>query len=954
MNFKPNLIPIKQPVIQIVFHFTLLLLATSNFPLSAQSTGSIDRLRNRAEFLYSQGDYSKALIFYLKGYHLARQTDPVRAANLSVDISAIYHVQGNFRRGASICQEGLALIQQAAIQPDSVKFKIYSSLGEMYKKLGNQDSCYLYFSQANAMLQRQPELENRISDYVIYHYNNQGMMYVRSGGYKEGLGYLNKALLIAERHTTSQADIAIIYNNLGGLYEKLGEFKKALELRRSAARLYTKKDIYQYLIFSGMAWDALQLKSYAECKLYAQKAMSLSPLITRQNVSGQSLMPKTLALYYLGEYYYATGQPTRAAKTFKQVVKNHAANLSDKGANLAYSFLGLARIHRQIGQTKAALAFCQQALMASHSSFREPDLSRNPGPSGALFDQALFTSLALKAELMAEQFQTQRDVKTLQLSLATYEHALAVADFMRRSYNALDTKWFFAARVRPIYLQAFETAYLLHSHLKDTTSFQQVLNLAERSKAVVLADVTRELLIKPANVPAELVAQEREFQRKMTALKFDAARSATPPSEVNDLQIKLAQLQQRLEKEFPAYYQAKYQSQTVQLGQVQAILDDQTAYLNYAIIGEKVYIILLTKRGFDLTLKTDPQGILSTAMDHLKKALYANPGLGNYKGAQAAITCYRWLFEPIRSQLEGIKRLVVARDGALHHLPFEVFESGRVVDDFLVKKYAISYVPSITSWLNSASVGQVKHKNSLLSLAPFTKPVTEKAVPLGLPYLPASQLEIESLPGDQLMGEVATKYRFLRSYTDYELLHLATHAYAADDEPARSYIAFYPDGNPDKLYTEEIYNLSLLKTRLVVLSACKTGAGQFHTGEGFMSLAQAFAYAGCPSVVATLWSAHDGSMAYLSGRFYHYLQTGLPIDLALQRARLDYFDSDLYRKLNHPHYWTNLILVGNNSPLYPADSVVAPELYGLLLIVSLLACLVFIFQKFYLKRTTAG
>ena len=58
------------------------------------------------------------------------------------------------------------------------------------------------------------------------------------------------------------------------------------------------------------------------------------------------------------------------------------------------------------------------------------------------------------------------------------------------------------------------------------------------------------------------------------------------------------------------------------------------------------------------------------------------------------------------------------------------------------------------------------------------------------------------------------------------------------------------------LHTYEIYNLEL-KGELAVLSACSTGDGKLQKGEGVISLARAFTYAGIPSVVMTLWDVED-------------------------------------------------------------------------------------------------
>ena len=437
--------------------------------------------------------------------------------------------------------------------------------------------------------------------------------------------------------------------------------------------------------------------------------------------------------------------------------------------------------------------------------------------------------------------------------------------------------------------------------------------------------MTRELLIKPANVPAALLEKERALQRTITAQKLEP--TPTPSPTLIDAQIALAQLQQRFEKEYPAYYRAKYQPQTVGAAQVRAALDPNAAYLSYLLTQQALYIAVVTPDGLTLVRKSGNMGALTAALKTLDTALYTNPGLGNYTGTPAAIMAYRWLVEPVTHLLKNSERLVISRDGALHRLPFEVLETGRVIDDFLIKHYAISYVPSAGTLLHRADSLTVDPKNKLLSLAPFVGPLNGRTPPLALPYLPASQAEVEQLPGEALLGKAATKTRFMRSYASHDLLHFATHAYANNAEPARSYIAFYPDGNPDKLYAGEIYNLSLSHTRLVVLGACETGSGKLQAGEGVMSLAQAFAYAGCPAVVSTLWTANDESTAYLAKQVYEHLQAGLPIDVALQRTRLDYFKSAVYPKLSHPHYWANLILIGKSQPVYdppwPATGVVS-------------------------------
>lgn len=79
--------------------------------------------------------------------------------------------------------------------------------------------------------------------------------------------------------------------------------------------------------------------------------------------------------------------------------------------------------------------------------------------------------------------------------------------------------------------------------------------------------------------------------------------------------------------------------------------------------------------------------------------------------------------------------------------------------------------------------------------------------------------------------------------------------------------------NQKKNINQEITRQHLdIKKQLVVFSACETGSGKLQKGEGIISLARAFMYAGCPSVITTLWNAHDEATAFLSRKLYEYLK----------------------------------------------------------------------------------
>jgi CHAT domain-containing protein/Flp pilus assembly protein TadD len=111
--------------------------------------------------------------------------------------------------------------------------------------------------------------------------------------------------------------------------------------------------------------------------------------------------------------------------------------------------------------------------------------------------------------------------------------------------------------------------------------------------------------------------------------------------------------------------------------------------------------------------------------------------------------------------------------------------------------------------------------------------------------------------------------------------------------------------NDGVLTAMEVIGLKLSGTQLVVLSACETGVGEIHAGEGVYGLRRSFQEAGVHSIINSLWPVSDEGTRLLMTEFYNELYKGLSPRDALRNAQKFMLDSEW----NHPYYWAAFVVV---------------------------------------------
>ena len=109
--------------------------------------------------------------------------------------------------------------------------------------------------------------------------------------------------------------------------------------------------------------------------------------------------------------------------------------------------------------------------------------------------------------------------------------------------------------------------------------------------------------------------------------------------------------------------------------------------------------------------------------------------------------------------------------------------------------------------------------------------------------------------------------------------------------------------NEGILTANEVSNLNMKNTSLIVLSACETGLGDIKGSEGVYGLQRAFKMARVRYIIMSLWQVPDKETQEFMTTFYSKL-------MKTKDVRLSFTDTQKeMRKKYDPFYWAAFVLV---------------------------------------------
>jgi len=371
----------------------------------------------------------------------------------------------------------------------------------------------------------------------------------------------------------------------------------------------------------------------------------------------------------------------------------------------------------------------------------------------------------------------------------------------------------------------------------------------------------------------------------------------------------------QFETQYPKYFKLKYDTQLAGLAAVRKnLLNRRTAFLEYFVGLEKVFLFQITKKGFQVFsfeksehFQEDMQELLQFARKKQVIASEAN------RLQELMYQVYQdYVAKGVETLPKNIDRLLIVPDDVLNLVPFEILSAKEQGTQYLIQDYNIGYAYSATLFQKGQTKKQQQAEHLYLGFAPsFSTQIAENRDCSGevLANLTHSANEIisvqELLGGEVMLGKQAKSDFFLDQAGHYKIIHLATHACMDEENPMQSKV-FFAD---QPIINQELFNLNL-SADMAVLSACNTGSGQLVKGDGVMSLSKGFIHAGCPSALVSLWSVDDYSTSEIMINFYKYLKKGQSKDKAIRNAKLEYLAAaDKVKR--HPFYWAAFIHMGD-------------------------------------------
>jgi len=703
--------------------------------------------------------------------------------------------------------------------------------------------------------------EEKRNDQIIAGYSNLASVFRTKGAFDVAINYLNLALNLS----TSKLEKSRIYSDLAINFLLLGDFKKAEENVDASNRLNTINDL---------------------------------AILTRNE--------KTLGACFVEKQEF-----NKALIEFEKALKNAIAIFGKNDREVAKIYNQIAVVYSHKKEWNQAQKSYQKSLGTLLPSYLPKSIFENPPSTYFYSENTLKDAFDGRANVFTE-------LGNYKEALNNYELSFLIEDELRTSYLTQNAKLNQQQENRNRSEKCIDLCYELYKETNNIQWLEKAFQFAEKTKSAVLLE-TKDLSWKKSILKNDsLFLKEEKLlfnkaqlnknitieQLKNEAADVDLLANLTKKRDAvfTDLQL----LKQQIETKYP---QLKTVNNTpIKIKDIQnKLLRDSQVFMEFFDGKSNVYIFTISKKYSISIDKIEKDAVFNEEVLAFLKLFSEDRGTALKNDIRSYTALGFKLFKKLFKAELG-KEIILVPDGLFSFLPFDALMTQNTsITNFeklpyLLKKSNISYAYSATILLQTKI--EKSNKKNVIGFFPIFKNNHRNLSELT--YTEEESEGIKNLiKGDFLLDSKASKTAFNKTAANYSIIHLSTHA-TAGDYYAPPAIEFYDE----TLYLPEIYGYNL-QTDLLVLSACETGIGMLRKGEGAMSLARGFSYAGVQNLIVSLWKVNDKSTEKLMTEFYkNYKKSGDKSE-ALYHSKLSYLsDEKISANKKSPYYWASFVFIG--------------------------------------------
>ncbi|MCI0612316.1 CHAT domain-containing protein [bacterium] len=799
-----------------------------------------------------------------------------------------------------------------------VRIRILLGLGLASWNLGR-------FSDAINQLNEGAQLarENNQTHLLGLAHENLAMNYSARADFPQALENYRQAFAIFEQEKNPHA-MGYVYGNMGVTYERMGDIENAMTLYEKSLEIHRKGDYRfgQGLQTENIAEAHHRLGHHDQAIEYSLKALEL--------VRDEGQWIRAQFLENLADRYLSANNLEQAEFYANQANKE----LTDKANTrlLMHNHMLMARLELKRKSPNESLRWLDQAILLIKDMGDFYDLGICEGLKAQAYEQlnrldeasdAYQQAISLHEKIHSYESVHNWYAALARLNIKNGDDNAAVLNF-EKSLAAINTASDFIAMDRfrvDLFGESSRIYRSYASYLAQHGKAKEALIILEEGRA-------RDLRLRVAqaqgmkNMSAEqtdLLGQIHQLQKQLSEAEIQPASTSV--------------LYTRLQKSAVAYEHLRNSDGGARQNQL-AQANDNTLFVEYALQENSLLVFSYQNGNTQFRVVNDAERIGNMAEKYFAFVSDRTKNFDRSLGQQL----FKSLLEPELQNQKNIN-LIIIPDGSLFRLPFSALINSK--DHFVVEDYSITYAPSINLF---SRLRHETHSSSkrVLSLANSNFSGINA---IRLPALPLATEEAKHVAkygeGSQVVIDQTEKKVKNTDFSNYEIVHFATHTLIDEDRPERSSIIFKPgDGEDGFFRATDIYKLQI-PSNMVVLSSCRSGSGKAVPGEGLLGLSHAFFSAGARSLVMTYWNVSDKTAQEFSERFYSNLDDRT-IAEALRETQIKMIRSGDW---NHPADWAAFFVEGDSQQKLQLKRPWNQTFLAILLLIIVFALLVVIYFR---------